>query len=78
MSRHTGQRHSGSSRASTMFSPMRISRHQPHHAPRPRPPGGCRRRSLETPARKNNQTRTRPSSLSSHNASDIRRGEPEA
>jgi len=33
---------------------------------------------LESPAQKNNQTRTRPSSLSSHNASDIRRGEPDA
>eukprot|EP00982_Pelagococcus_subviridis_P008757 30869-Pelagococcus_subviridis.AAC.5 len=33
---------------------------------------------IETPAQKNNQTRTRPSSLSSYNASDIRRGEPEA
>ena len=42
-------------------------------------PGSSRvRHLLESPTQKNNQTRTRPSSLSSHNASDIRRGEPDA
>ena len=36
-SRHGGQRQAGSSMTSWMFCPMRVHRHEPHHAPRSLP-----------------------------------------